>query len=175
MLDVMQDSDRHQRGSVSPERLGTVVAIRSNVVDVRFNTALPAIHDVLRAGPNGQIAAEVVSHLDPKSHLSLYSFRFSAIDRFSLRFEALLISAPHMGRRLCRFDRGERLQDLVHVIGVLGDDPGIARLELEDLIREIELCASRNHIANSFIRPRLHALWHARLLVFPQPHGDRCP
>lgn len=64
MLEVMHDSNQHPMGSVSPERLGTVVAIRSNVVDVRFNTALPAIHDVLRAGPHGQIAAEVVSHLD---------------------------------------------------------------------------------------------------------------
>lgn len=53
--------------TVSPERLGVVVAVRSNVIDVRFNAVLPSIHDILRTGPDGRIAAEVVSHLDDRT------------------------------------------------------------------------------------------------------------
>ncbi|MGL1833617.1 F0F1 ATP synthase subunit beta [Rhodocyclaceae bacterium SMB388] len=43
---------------------GVVVAVRGSVVDVRFDAGLPAIHSLLRAGEQGQIAIEVLSQLD---------------------------------------------------------------------------------------------------------------
>ncbi|PLY39606.1 F0F1 ATP synthase subunit beta [Janthinobacterium sp. ROICE36] len=45
---------------------GSVVAVRGSVVDVRFNTSLPAIHSILRAGADGAIVVEVLTHLDAR-------------------------------------------------------------------------------------------------------------
>ncbi len=46
---------------------GTVVAIRSSVVDVRFSEGLPEIYSQLRAGDDRQIVIEVVNHLDSET------------------------------------------------------------------------------------------------------------
>ena len=43
---------------------GRVVSVRGSVVDVRFDNCLPPIYSLLRAGPEGQIAIEVLSQLD---------------------------------------------------------------------------------------------------------------
>jgi F-type H+-transporting ATPase subunit beta len=43
---------------------GTVVAVRGSVVDVRFDGALPSIRTLLRTGPQGAIAIEVLAQLD---------------------------------------------------------------------------------------------------------------
>jgi F-type H+-transporting ATPase subunit beta len=43
---------------------GTVAAVRGSVVDVSFPNRIPSIHHILKAGPNGEVAIEVVSHLD---------------------------------------------------------------------------------------------------------------
>jgi F-type H+-transporting ATPase subunit beta len=43
---------------------GTVVSIRGSVVDVRFDTRLPPIQGLLRAGKDGRIALEVMAHVD---------------------------------------------------------------------------------------------------------------
>ncbi len=43
---------------------GKVVAVRGSVVDVSFNERLPAIHTMLRAGPDQEIAIEVLAQLD---------------------------------------------------------------------------------------------------------------
>lgn len=43
---------------------GKVVAVRGSVVDVHFDTQLPAIHTLLRAGTDGHIALEVLAQLD---------------------------------------------------------------------------------------------------------------
>lgn len=44
--------------------LGAVVSIRGSVVDVRFDAFLPPIYTLLRTGPNGEIAIEVLAQLD---------------------------------------------------------------------------------------------------------------
>lgn len=46
------------------EVIGSVVAIRGSIVDVRFESALPPIRSLLRAGENAEIAIEVLSELD---------------------------------------------------------------------------------------------------------------
>lgn len=43
---------------------GLVAAVRGSVVDVRFAARLPAIRNILRAGKDGSIVIEVMSHLD---------------------------------------------------------------------------------------------------------------
>ncbi len=43
---------------------GEVVSIRGSVVDVRFDTSLPPVRALLRAGREGRIAIEVMAHLD---------------------------------------------------------------------------------------------------------------
>ncbi len=45
---------------------GVVVAVRGSVVDIRFETRLPAIYSVLHAGPNAEIVIEVLAQRDPK-------------------------------------------------------------------------------------------------------------
>lgn len=45
------------------ENRGTVVAIRGSIVDVAFpDNNLPLLHNMLQAGPSGEIVLEVVSH-----------------------------------------------------------------------------------------------------------------
>jgi len=46
---------------------GTVVSVRSDVIDAEFAHALPRIHHLLRAGEQGQIAAEVISYPDSQT------------------------------------------------------------------------------------------------------------
>ncbi len=43
---------------------GVVVSVRGSVVDIRFDSYLPPIYSLLRAGTEGQIAIEVLSQLD---------------------------------------------------------------------------------------------------------------
>jgi len=54
-----------------PERTGahngTVISIRSSVVDVRFEDRLPRIHTILKAGEKNAIPIEVLSHLDAET------------------------------------------------------------------------------------------------------------
>ncbi|MGV2829601.1 F0F1 ATP synthase subunit beta [Myxosarcina sp. GI1(2024)] len=58
----MQESDR-------PNQLhrGKVVAIRSSVIDVRFEEELPELYSQLRTGDDGDIVIEVVNHLDSQT------------------------------------------------------------------------------------------------------------
>ncbi len=44
--------------------IGTVVAVRGSVVDVKFEKSLPAIHSLLRAGDHDQIVIEVLAQRD---------------------------------------------------------------------------------------------------------------
>jgi F-type H+-transporting ATPase subunit beta len=53
-----------QESAVRP--LGTVVAVRGSVVDMRFDTALPPIHTLLRAGKGGEVAIEVLAQRDAR-------------------------------------------------------------------------------------------------------------
>lgn len=45
---------------------GQIVAVRGSVVDLRFDTSLPAIHRLLRAGSEGRILIEVLAQLDAR-------------------------------------------------------------------------------------------------------------
>jgi F-type H+-transporting ATPase subunit beta len=45
------------------ENLGYVLSVRSSIIDIEFPQGLPAIHSQLKAGTDGKIAIEVVSHL----------------------------------------------------------------------------------------------------------------
>lgn len=47
----------------NPRNLGSVVAVRGSVVDIRFESQLPAIYTLLRAD-NGKISIEVLKQLD---------------------------------------------------------------------------------------------------------------
>lgn len=46
--------------------LGTIVSVRGSVVDIRFDTLLPAIHTVLLAGADQQIVIEVLAQQDAR-------------------------------------------------------------------------------------------------------------
>ncbi|NBC94942.1 MAG: F0F1 ATP synthase subunit beta [Deinococcus-Thermus bacterium] len=46
---------------------GTVTAVRGGVIDVRFAGALPAVRNLLRAGEDGRVRMEVMSHLDGRT------------------------------------------------------------------------------------------------------------
>ncbi|MEO8075869.1 MAG: F0F1 ATP synthase subunit beta, partial [Acidobacteriota bacterium] len=46
--------------------VGVVVSLRGSVVDVRFDSHLPPIYSVLRAGDNGRIVIEVLAHRDAR-------------------------------------------------------------------------------------------------------------
>ena len=50
-----------------PDNPGIVTAVRGSVVDVRFDGDLPAIHSVLHAGADGQIAIEVLTQRDERN------------------------------------------------------------------------------------------------------------
>src|ERR1035441_7185127 len=50
---------------------GTVEAVRGSVVDVCFPAQIPSIDRVLRAGNDGHIVLEVVSHLDARTVRSI--------------------------------------------------------------------------------------------------------
>jgi len=44
---------------------GTIVSVRGSVVDIRFDSQLPAIHNILRTGKTQQIVIEVLAQHDP--------------------------------------------------------------------------------------------------------------
>jgi len=46
------------------QNTGFISAVRGSVVDVRFASRLPAIRTILRAGKDGHVVIEVMSHLD---------------------------------------------------------------------------------------------------------------
>jgi len=47
--------------------IGFVTAVRGSVVDVRFASRLPTIQTILRAGGDGRVVIEVMSHLDEEN------------------------------------------------------------------------------------------------------------
>lgn len=54
-------------GEPPAEMLGTIVSVRGSVVDIRFDTLLPAIHTVLLAGADQQIVIEVLAQQDAQN------------------------------------------------------------------------------------------------------------
>ena len=51
-------------GQPSSANVGSVVAVRGSVVDVRFDEHLPPIYSLLRAGDEGRIVIEVLAQRD---------------------------------------------------------------------------------------------------------------
>ena len=51
---------------IGRSNLGAVVSVRGGVVDVRFDTRLPPVYTVLRAGSDRQIVIEVMEQLDAR-------------------------------------------------------------------------------------------------------------
>ncbi len=52
------------KNKIEASNRGEVVAVRGSVVDIRFDTHLPQIHTLLRAGKEQQISIEVLAQLD---------------------------------------------------------------------------------------------------------------
>ena len=49
----------------APANRGTILSVRGSVIDARFDSRLPAINNILRAGDHAQILIEVWAQLDP--------------------------------------------------------------------------------------------------------------
>jgi F-type H+-transporting ATPase subunit beta len=58
-------SDNGQNTSSPAAAAGTIVAIRGSVVDLRFDGQLPAINQMLRSGPHGDVIIEVADLTGP--------------------------------------------------------------------------------------------------------------
>lgn len=57
----------NKRDESHRQNLGTLISIRGSVVDAQFPGHLPSIYHVLRAGDDGGIVIEVLTHLDSKT------------------------------------------------------------------------------------------------------------
>jgi F-type H+-transporting ATPase subunit beta len=62
MSDVQSAESMMETKNLSKQ--GKVISVRGSVVDVKFESHLPSIYNLLRTGDNGQIAIEVQSQLD---------------------------------------------------------------------------------------------------------------
>jgi len=91
-------------------RRGTVLSVRGSVVDARFPGGLPEFRNELRAGSEGRIVVEVVSHLDPETIRGVALTPTSGLAR-----GALIVDTGHG----LRVPVGERL--LGRVLNVFGD------------------------------------------------------
>jgi F-type H+-transporting ATPase subunit beta len=52
--------------STAPARMGTIVSVRGSIVDVQFDTSLPPINSLLRAGEDAGVVIEVWAQLDAR-------------------------------------------------------------------------------------------------------------
>src|SRR5882757_9900452 len=80
-----------------------------------------------------------------------------------------------LSRRVGRLNRRERLEDLVSVPGVPGNDPRVARLQKDHLSLAVQLGASRDHIAHRLVIPCDLRHRRTRRPVAPQPHPHADP
>src|ERR1700722_14313919 len=53
--------------STAPARMGTIVSVRGSIVDVRFDTSLPPINSLLRAGEDASVVIGVWAQLDART------------------------------------------------------------------------------------------------------------
>ncbi len=58
------DESMTMNGQAGSSNLGTVVSVRGSVVDMRFDARLPPVYSLLRAGPENEVAIEILSQLD---------------------------------------------------------------------------------------------------------------
>jgi len=91
-------------------RRGTVQSVRGSVVDAHFPGRLPDFYSELRAGDDGRIVVEVVSHLNPETVRSVALTPTAGLGR-----GAPIIDTGHP----LRVPVGERL--LSRVVNVFGD------------------------------------------------------
>jgi F-type H+-transporting ATPase subunit beta len=91
-------------------RKGMVLSVRGSVVDAHFPDRLPELHSELRAGADGGIVAEVVSHLDPATIRGLTLTPTAGLARGSV-----IVDTGHG----LRVPVGERL--LGRVVNVFGE------------------------------------------------------
>ncbi len=50
----------------TPANIGTVVAVRGSVVDMRFDAGLPPVYSLVRAGPEGKVVIELLAQRDSR-------------------------------------------------------------------------------------------------------------
>jgi F-type H+-transporting ATPase subunit beta len=91
-------------------RKGIVLSVRGSVVDAHFPDRIPELHSELRAGADGGIVAEVVSHLDPATVRGLTLTPTAGLAR-----GAVIVDTGHG----LRVPVGERL--LGRVVNVFGE------------------------------------------------------
>ncbi len=60
---------------------GRVLAVRGSIVDATFPSSLPAVHDLLLAGDDGEVALEVVTHLDAQTVRAIALTRTAGLAR----------------------------------------------------------------------------------------------
>jgi hypothetical protein len=77
-----------------------------------------------------------------------------------------VVAAVDVGGRVGRFDRRERLKDLVGMGGALGHHPGVAGFEQDHLALGVQLRAPRDDVADRFVvaRDRFFGLAWGRVL-----------
>jgi F-type H+-transporting ATPase subunit beta len=51
----------------APSHVGTILAVRGSVIDIRFDAELPAINTLLRSGKDGKVAIEVWAQLNAET------------------------------------------------------------------------------------------------------------
>ncbi|MFA7506167.1 MAG: F0F1 ATP synthase subunit beta [Burkholderiaceae bacterium] len=91
-------------------RRGTVLSVRGSVVDARFPGRLPEFHSELRAGSDGRIVIEVVSHLDTETVRGVALTPTAGLARGSVIIDSGNVLQVPVGERL-----------LGRVVNVFGD------------------------------------------------------
>jgi F-type H+-transporting ATPase subunit beta len=63
---VLASSLKHMPDSTAPARVGTIVSVRGSIVDIEFDTSLPPINSLLRAGKDARVVIEVLAQLSAR-------------------------------------------------------------------------------------------------------------
>jgi F-type H+-transporting ATPase subunit beta len=124
---------------------GMVVSVRGSVVDVRFDNCLPPIYSLLRAGPEGQIAIEVLSQLDTHRVRGIALTPTQGLARgMAVEDTGGPLQAP-VGREILSrmfdvfgntIDQGEAVSSEIELRGVHRLPPSLARRSTESEIFE---------------------------------------
>ncbi|WP_415057085.1 hypothetical protein [Halopseudomonas sp.] len=57
-------TERRVRAKAGVANVGIITSVRGSVIDIRFDTALPPVHTLLRAGDDDRVAIEVLAQRD---------------------------------------------------------------------------------------------------------------
>jgi F-type H+-transporting ATPase subunit beta len=63
---VLASSLKRMPDSNAPLRVGTIVSVRGSIVDMEFDTSLPPINSLLRAGKDARVVIEVLAQLSAR-------------------------------------------------------------------------------------------------------------